>query len=168
MALDKQIESVLNTQINNEFWSAYLYLSMSAFFSKIGLPGFANWMKMQYHEENEHAMRIFNYVYDRGGQVTLKPIAEVETEWKNVLHVFEETLAQERKVTQKINECMELAIEKNDHATVKMLQWFVEEQVEEEAVASDVIDQLKLFDAKGSGLFYMDKKMAQRTLEGTS
>jgi len=141
---------------------------MSAYFSKISLPGFANWMKIQYHEENQHAMRIFNYIYDRGGKVTLMPINEVKVQWNGVLNVFEETLEQEQKVTQKINNCMELAIKKNDHATVKMLQWFVEEQVEEEAIASDVIDQLKLFNAKGPGLFYMDNKMAKRTLEETS
>lgn len=164
MAISKKIEKVLNKQINAELWSAYFYLSMSAYFYKTGLPGFANWMKIQYHEENQHGMRIFNYLNDRGGEVLLIPIDEVPTDWDGVLHVFQETLKHEIKVTHMINECMGMAIEEQDHATVSMLKWFVDEQVEEEATASEIIDQLKLFDGKGPGLFHMDKALAARTL----
>lgn len=163
MAISKKVEDILNKQINAEFWSAYLYLSMSNYFDANGIPGFANWMKVQFQEETSHGMKILNFVNERGGRVLLEPIAEVETEWKGVLDVFEETLKHEEKVTGLINDCMNVAIAEKDHATVNFLQWFVEEQVEEEATASEIIDQLKMFDCQGNGLYLLDKEFKTRT-----
>ena len=160
--LSKKLEEALNAQINAEFWSAYLYLSMSADMSDKGFSGVANWFNIQFKEEQDHAMKIFNYVLSRGGRVELKPIAEVETEWKNPLKAFEETLKHERVVTSLINELYYLATEEKDYATQSMLKWFIDEQVEEEESARDIIDKLKLIGDNGYGLYQFDKELAAR------
>ena len=162
MAISKSVEKILNQQINAEFWSAYFYLSMSNYFNANGMPGFANWMKIQFEEETFHAMKMLDYVNERGGRVILEPIAEVPAEWDGVLNVFEETLKHEEKVTALINECVNVAIDEKDHASVNFLQWFVEEQVEEEATVSEIIDQLKMFNCQGNGLYLMDKEFKTR------
>lgn len=161
--LDKKMENALNEQVNAELWSAYLYLSMSAYFENKGMSGFANWMKIQFDEEQAHALKIFNYIVERGGKVVLKPISEVKTEWDSVIHVFEETLAHEQHVTSLINQLTDLAIELKDHATRSFLQWFVDEQVEEEATVNEILDQMNMFEGKGFGLFQMDKEFKTRT-----
>ena len=130
--LSKKMEKALNAQINAEFWSAYLYLSMSAYFEAEGKSGFANWFKVQFKEEQAHAEIFMNFVYDRGGRVMLQPIAAVDTQWENPLHVFKETLKHEQKVTKMINELYAIAEEEKDYATRSMLTWFIDEQVEEE------------------------------------
>ncbi|MBC8485398.1 MAG: ferritin [Bacteroidetes bacterium] len=160
--LNQRLEKELNKQINAEFWSAYLYLSMSAFFESKNLSGFANWMKIQYHEENSHAFKLFDYVNERGGRVVLQPIATVDSEWKDVIDIFETALKHEQHVTSLINNLVNIAIEEKDHATSNMLQWFVAEQVEEEASVSDILDQLKLIEGKGAGLFMLDRELKQR------
>lgn len=157
------MENALNTQINEEFWAAYLYLSMSAYFTAEGLPGFANWMHVQAQEEVTHAMKIYSYVLERDGKVTLEPIKAVETSWKSPLAVFEASLAHEQKVTAMINKLVDVATEEKDHATISMLQWFVNEQVEEEASAKEIIDALKLIGDNGFGLYSIDKDLASRT-----
>lgn len=161
--LTKKMESALNTQINEEFWAAYLYLSMSAHFTAEGLPGFANWMHVQAQEEVTHAMKLYNYVLERDGKVTLEPIKAVATSWDSPLAVFEASLAHEQKVTAMINKLVEVAIEEKDHATRSMLQWFIDEQVEEEASAKAIIDSLKLIGDNGYGLYSVDKDLASRT-----
>ncbi len=161
--LNKKIEEAINKQINAELWSGYLYLSMAAYFEDENLPGFANWMKIQYEEEVSHAMKFFDYVNERGGRVILQPIDKVDTEWDNPVHAFEDTLDHERKVTGLINNLVDLSREENDHATFNMLQWFVEEQVEEEASAEDILNKLKMIDGKGHGLLMMDKELGART-----
>jgi ferritin len=163
MAINKNVEKILNEQINAEFWSAYFYLSMSNYFNANGMPGFANWMKVQFEEETFHAMRMLDYVNERSGRVILQPIAEVPSEWDGVLNIYEETLKHEEKVTSLINECVNVAIAEKDHATVNFLQWFVDEQVEEEATVSEIIDQLKMFNCQGQGLYLMDKEFKTRT-----
>ena len=163
MAINKNVEKILNEQINAEFWSAYFYLSMSNYFNATGMPGFANWMKVQFEEETFHAMKMLDYVNERSGRVILEPIAEVPSEWDGVLNIYEETLKHEEKVTSLINECMNVAIQEKDHATVNFLQWFVDEQVEEEAGVSEIIDQLKMFKGEGHGLYMMDKEFKART-----
>lgn len=163
MAINKNVEKILNEQINAEFWSAYFYLSMSNYFNANGMPGFANWMKVQFEEETFHAMKMLDYVNERGGRVILEPIAEVACEWNGVVNIYEETLAHEEKVTSLINGCMNVAIEEKDHATVNFLQWFVDEQVEEEAGVSEILDQLKMFKGEGHGLYMMDKEFKTRT-----
>ena len=160
--LNQRLENELNKQINAEFWSAYLYLSMSAFFESKNLAGFANWMKIQYQEENSHALKLFDYVNERGGKVVLQPIATVDSEWKDVIDIFETTFKHEQHVTFLINNLVNIAIEEKDHATTNMLQWFVSEQVEEEASVSDILDQLKLIEGKGAGLFMLDRELKQR------
>jgi len=160
--LSKKIESELNKQINAEFYSAYLYLSMSAFLASKNLSGFSNWMKVQFEEEQYHAIKLYQYVLDRGGQVLLDTIDKPKITWENIIDVFEDVLDHERKVTGLINNLVEIAMQEKDHATVNMLQWFIEEQVEEEANVSDLLDQLKLIGGKGSGLFMLDREAKQR------
>ncbi len=160
--LKKPIEVALNQQINAEFHSAYLYLSMSSYFQSIGMAGCANWMKVQYQEELAHATHFFDYVLERGGRVTLTPIGEVDVDFKSVLHVFEETLTHEVKVTGLINNLMDISIRESDHATKSFLQWFVDEQVEEEANVEQILNNLKLINGEGQGLLMMDREMQTR------
>lgn len=160
--LSKKLEEALNEQINAEFWSAYLYLSMAADMSDKGFAGISNWFNIQFKEEQDHAMKIYNYVLSRGGRVELKPIKEVETEWKNPLKAFEETLKHERVVTSLINELYDLALQEKDYATQSMLKWFIDEQVEEEESAQDIISKLKLIGDNGYGLYQFDKELAAR------
>jgi ferritin len=163
MALNKKVEEEINKQINAELHSAYLYLSMSAYFEAQGLAGFANWMKIQWQEEITHAMKFFDYVNDRGGRVLLQPIAAVEQQWDRPLQAFEATLEHEQKVTSLINNLYEVALDAKDHATASMLKWFIDEQVEEEANAQEIIDNLRMVEGKGNGLFMIDREMKQRT-----
>jgi len=135
---------------------------MSAFLASKNLSGFSNWMKVQFEEEQFHALKLYQYILDRGGKVELEKIEKPKTEWANIVNVFEEVLAHEEKITSLINNLVDLAIQEKDHATVNMLQWFVEEQVEEEANASDLLGQLKLIQGKGSGLYMIDKELKQR------
>ena len=162
MALNKNVEKILNQQINAEFWSAYFYLSMSTYLNANGMSGFANWMKVQFEEETSHGMKMVDFVNERGGRVILQPIAEVPSEWNDILNVFEDTLKHEEEVTNLINGCVNVAIEEKDHASVNFLQWFVDEQVEEEAGVTEIIDQLKMIGCKGNGLYMMDKEFKTR------
>ncbi len=162
MSLKKKVQDVLNNQINAELWSAYLYLSMSAYLETKGLSGFANWLKIQYQEENAHAMRLYDYVIERGGRVILKPIAKVDSEWNGVLELFKEVYAHEQKVTDMINNCMTIAIKEQDHATASMLQWFVDEQVEEEASCMEILDKLNLIGEDGQGMYMMNEEFRTR------
>ena len=168
MALNKNVEAILNNQINKEFWSAYFYLSMSNYLNTNGMSGFANWMKVQFAEETSHAMKMMDFVNERGGRVILDPIAEVPSEWEGVLNIYEETLKHEEIVTGLINECVNVAIEEKDHATVNFLQWFVDEQVEEEAGVSEIIDQLKMIGCQGNGLYMIDKEFKSRVFVDTT
>jgi ferritin len=156
------MEDELNKQINAEYWSAYFYLSMSAYCAGVGLAGAANWMRVQYREEIAHALKFFDYVIERGGKVELKPISEVPNEWNGIIDVFEETLKHEQIVTSLINNLMDVAIEEKDHAAKSFLQWYVDEQVEEEANVKTIIDQLQMVDGKGNGLFMIDKDLGLR------
>ncbi len=164
MALSKNVEKVLNEQINAEFWSAYLYLSMSSFLDREGFSGFANWLKMQYHEENQHAMKIYEYVLERDGKVLLDPIKEVQQEWDNITELFKDVYQHEQKVTKMINNCVSVALKEEDHATTSMLQWFVDEQVEEESNCRDILDKLKIIGGNGQGLYMMNEEFRNRTL----
>ncbi len=160
--LNKKLEEELNKQVNWELYSSYLYLSMSAYLASVNLNGFSNWMKIQFEEEQAHAMKLFQYILDRGGKVNLLAIDNPPSEWKDIIDVFEVTYAHEQEVTRLINELVNVAMIEKDHATVALLQWFVSEQVEEEATVSDILDQLKLIDGKGAGLFMLDRELKQR------
>lgn len=161
--INKEINDALNAQINAEFWSGYLYLSMANHFEAIGRKGFANWFRVQFKEEFDHAQIFINYVNARGGRVILTPIAKVQTEWESPLAAFADTLAHERKVTSLINGLYSLAESKNDFATRQMLNWFVAEQVEEEETAQDIIDNLELVGEDGTGIFQIDAQLGSRT-----
>ncbi len=161
--LNKKLEEALNAQINAEMWSAYLYLSMAAYCHENGNPGMANWFTVQFKEEQDHAQILFNYVVARGGRVLLAPIDAVETAWKSPLAAFENTLEHEQKVTGLINNLYGLATEEKDYATQSMLKWFIDEQVEEEEAAREIIDKLRMIKDNGYGLYMIDKELAART-----
>ncbi len=160
--LTKIMEEELNKQINAEYWSAYFYLSMSAYLDNKGLSGSASWMRIQYQEEISHALKFFDYIIERGGKVNLMPIAEVRKEWDGIIDIFEETLKHEQHVTSLIYNLMDIAIEQKDHAAKSFLQWYVDEQVEEESGVQTILDQLKMVEGKGNGLFMIDKDLGQR------
>lgn len=160
--IKKTVEVALNEQINAEFHSAYLYLSMSAWFQSIGLTGYANWMRIQHQEELAHATRFFDYVNERGGKVKLTPIKEVLVDFSGIVDVFEKTLIHEQTVTGLINRLMDISIQESDHATKSFLQWFVDEQVEEEANVEQILNNLKLIKGEGQGLLMMDREMQTR------
>jgi ferritin len=164
--LKEKIEKALNKQINAELWSSYLYLSMSSYFESISLTGFASWMIMQSQEEINHAMRLYNHIIERGGRVILEAIEKVPTDWKSPLHVFEETYKHEQKVTRLIEHLVDVADKEKDRATLNMLQWFVDEQVEEESSADGIVQRLKLIGDNGSGLFLLDNELGQRVFIG--
>ena len=159
--IKKNIEKALNDQINKEMYSSYIYLSMSAHFESIDLSGFANWMKVQALEELVHAMKIFNYVNERGGRVVLETIDKPQHSWDSPLAAFQHVYEHEQYVTSLINKLVDLAITERDHATNQFLQWFVEEQVEEEDTANGVVQKLKLVQ-DGGGLFMLDKELGVR------
>ena len=161
--LNKKIEEALNAQINAEMWSAYLYLSMAAFCHTNGNPGMGHWFEVQFQEEQDHAKILFNYVIQRNGKVDLKAIKEVPTTWESVLDVFESTLKHEQTVTALINNLFALTTQENDYATQSMLKWFIDEQVEEEENATNIIDNLKMIKDNGYGLYMLDKELAART-----
>ena len=160
--LNKKIEEALNAQINAELWSAYLYLSMAAYAHANGNPGMGNWFEVQFHEEQDHAKIMFNYIIQRGGRVELKPIDAVPTTWESPLAVFEATLAHEQKVTSLINNLFALTTSENDYATQSMLKWFIDEQVEEVENAQNIIDNLKMIQGNGYGLYMLDKELSAR------
>lgn len=160
--LKKTMLKAMNDQINAEMFSSYLYLSMEAYFQSISLKGFAAWMRAQAQEEMMHAMKLYDYIHDRGGKVNLEAIAKPETAWASPLAVFEAVLKHEEHVTSLINNLVDLAINEKDHASNNFLQWFVSEQVEEEASAGEVVEKLKLIKDNTSGLFMVDAELAKR------
>ena len=160
--ISEKLQKAINEQINAEIYSAYLYLSMRAYFDANDLPGFANWMYVQVLEEFTHSEKLYKYVTERDGVVTLKPIEGPETSWKNALSVVEGVLAHERKVTGLINNLVNIAMEEKDHATTNFLQWFVKEQVEEEASACEVVRKVKMLQDAPGGMFLLDNEMATR------
>ena len=160
--LKPSLENALNAQINAEMYSAYMYLSMSAWFDDHGLPGMSNWMKAQFQEEMFHTDKFFHYVLERGGRVTLTAIEAPPVEWDNALDAFEKTLAHEQHVTSLINDLASLSLDERDHATHNFLQWFIAEQVEEEATASEFVNQLGMVGNSGHGMLMLDREMATR------
>jgi ferritin len=160
--LSERMVEALNKQLNKEIYSAYLYMSMSAYSTYIGLKGFSHWFMVQYQEEMTHAMKFYDYINDQGAQVKLMAIDQPSTEFKSPLDMFERTLEHEKFVTRSINELVDLAIEEKDHATNIFLQWFVIEQIEEEGNDNDIIAKLKLVGEEGNGLLMLDKELAAR------
>ncbi len=163
--ISKIMQDAINEQIKNELYSAYLYLAMSAYFEERNLAGFASWLRVQASEEQEHAMKFYDYLHDRGGQVVLKAIEQPPAEWKTNLEVFEQVLEHEQKVTSLINKLYEQALKENDYPSQIMLQWFINEQVEEEKNASQIIENLKLIDARGTAVLMLDHDLGKRKSE---
>jgi ferritin len=160
--INKKMEKVLNKQINVETYSAYLYWSMSAALEYMNLPGFANWMRVQAQEEMTHAVKFFRHIVERGGRVTLIALDSPPVEWKGVEDIFMDVQKHEEKVTSLINELMDLALTEKDHAAAMFLQWFVTEQVEEEAMVHEILGKLKIAGTASAALYMLDKEMAQR------
>lgn len=166
--ISNKIQDAINAQINAEFWSAYLYLSMAQNFQAQGRPGIANWFLVQFKEEQAHAEIFINYLNQRGGRVRLEAIEAVPQEWATPLDAFEATLAHEQKVTALINNLFALSEEEKDYATRDRLFWFVSEQVEEEDNARTLIDKFKLIGDNGMGLYMLDQELASRSYNAPS
>jgi ferritin len=160
--LNKEMAQALNDQINREMYSAYLYMSMSACSNQTGLKGFANWFMVQYHEEMYHAMKMYEYVQRQGEEVKLEAIEAPPAEFASQLDMFTQTLAHEQYITSSINDLMELAIAKKDHATQIFLEWYITEQVEEEENDNDIIAQLKLIGNNVHALLMLDRELSAR------
>ncbi|MDE5727097.1 MAG: ferritin [Duncaniella sp.] len=161
--IKKEIEDALNAQVNAEFWSAYLYLSMSCYCTAAGRSGMANWFHVQYQEELAHAEALLNFVQARGGRVALQPIDGVPQNWDSIKDVFVSTLEHERKVTELINNLYALAEQNHDYATRQKLNNFIAEQVEEEETVQGIIDNIDLIGDNGTGLYQLDLELAKRT-----
>jgi ferritin len=162
--ISKQMAEALNDHLNKELYSAYLYMSMSSHAHHIGLKGFANWFNVQVQEELLHVQKAHHYLLDQGTKVILEAIDKPPTDFKSALDLFETTLNHEKQVTARINDLVGLANKENDYATSNMLQWFVDEQVEEETSVGDIIRKLKLVGNDGTGLLMIDKELSARIL----
>jgi len=162
MKISKKINDVINKQINNELFSSYLYLSASAYLTENNFVGAAHWMKLQAKEEVGHAMKFYSYILNRGGQIKLSSIDTPKSDWKSMIDIFQFAYEHEKKVTDMINGIMEVAKIENDYATEELLQWFIKEQVEEEANASFAFEKLKLVGDNIGGLFIIDGELGRR------
>ena len=162
MTLSKTIQDALNEHMNQEFYASYLYLSMSAYCEAINLPGFAHWMRTQSQEEYSHAMKMFDFIVDQKGRVILHPIDQPTIEFHSPLDLMQQTLEHERHVTRLINQLYQLAVREHDYPTQVHLQWFIAEQVEEEKVASNIVEQLKMIGEQGTPLLLLDRELAKR------
>ncbi|MFP4473338.1 MAG: ferritin [Candidatus Omnitrophota bacterium] len=160
--MDKKLYEVMNEQITKELFSAYLYLAMAADLEEKGLPGMAQWMKVQSREEITHGMKIFDYLNDRGEKVVLKGFEQPQSGYPSVKGIFEETLKHEQKVTASINTVYSTALDVKDHAAVGFMQWFVDEQVEEEKSASDILAKLSYIKENSMGILMLDKELGAR------
>ena len=160
--LSAKLQEVLNEQINKELYSEYIYLSMEAYMRSMDLDGIANFFQVQTQEEHFHAMKIYNFIIDKGGKVILKKIDAPPVDFKSVVDVFEQTLEHEKFVTKSINDLMDDAVKENDHAVISFLKWYVDEQVEEEANVTRILSKLKLIGGEGHGLLMIDQELSAR------
>ena len=161
--MSKKMIDALNEQIKNEFYSAYMYLAMSAYLADLGLPGFASWMRIQAQEEVTHANKMYDYVLSRGGKIVLKAIDAPPVAWKNPLDAMQAGLTHEKFVTKCINDLSDLAVKEKDHASQIFLSWYVTEQVEEEQSFGDIVNALKLIKGEGQGLLMLDRELGARS-----
>ena len=160
--ISRTLQDAFNDQIRHEIQSAYLYLGMSMYAHSVNLPGFAGWLRIQWQEELGHAMKFAGIVGDRGGRVTLQAIEKPPVDYKSPLEMFQEVLAHEQKISALINKLYEAALKENDYASQVELQWFIGEQVEEEKVASGIVEQLKMVGESGTPLLMLDRQLAAR------
>ncbi len=162
--LSDNMEKALNKQINKELYSSYLYFAMAADLEDKGYAGTAHWMESQAQEEISHAMRIYNFINERGGRAVLEAIDKPKKEWSSIKEIFEDSLEHEQKITASINALMDIAIEENDYATKSFLNWFVDEQVEEEDTVNEILDKINLIEDSKNGMYNLDKELGQRPL----
>jgi ferritin len=162
MQISSKMESAFNEQIREELESAYIYLSMAAYFEAENLPGMAQWMRAQSNEELEHAMKFYGHINERGGKVQLQALSAPPIDFGGPLDAFQKALGHEQHITRCIHDLYRLSMEENDYASLSMLQWFVDEQVEEEDNVGQVVEMLKLAGEKGQALFMMDRQLGQR------
>ncbi len=160
--LSENLQKAMNEQINKELFSEYIYLSMAAYFYSLDLDGFANWFTIQSKEENDHAMKFYYYVLERGGKVVLDKIEKPQSDFESIQEIFEITLQHEEFISKSINQLMDLSMKENDHASTSFLQWYVDEQVEEEANASKLLNKIKLNKDNQQGIFMLDAELAKR------
>lgn len=160
--ISKVMQEAFNKQINEELASAYVYSSMANYFEHLSLKGFAHWMRLQTEEELAHARRIITFMNDRGGRVILEGLSAPKAEWDSPLAVFKDAYEHECHISECINNLSTLAVNEKDHASHAFLEWFVTEQVEEESNADEIVQQLKLVEGAPSGLFLIDRELAQR------
>jgi ferritin len=160
--ISKIMQDAINDQIQKELYSSYLYLSMAAYFADKNLSGFAHWMRVQEAEEREHAMKLYDFILERGGKVNLKAIDAPKTEWTSTLEVAEEVAAHEAKVTASIYALYETALKEKDYPAQIMLQWFISEQVEEESNAAEIVANLKLIEKGGTAIYVLDHQLGKR------
>jgi ferritin len=160
--LKQNVLTLLNDQVNHELYSAYLYLSMAAYFQDKNMNGFAHWMKAQSGEEQEHGLKFFEYIFDRGEKVTLQAITAPPADWANPLDLFEQVLRHEQKVTSLIHSIYAAAVKENDYPTQVMLHWFIDEQVEEEKNAAEIVEYLKMAGDAPGALMMLDRQLGAR------
>jgi len=160
--LSPTIEKALNDQLHEEMFSFYLYLSMSAYLQSLNLTGMASWMAKQAKEELGHAMKFFEFIHERSGRVTLESLAKPDSEWASPQAAFEAALAHERHITSCIHKLVDLAQGERDHATANFLQWFVKEQVEEEATAEGIVNRFKMAAGHPAAMMFMDRELGAR------
>ena len=160
--ISNKLQDAINRQINSELYSAHLYLSMAAYFETLSLGGFSHWMKQQFHEEVSHSLKLFDFITDRGGRVALRSIDQPPIEFESVAAVMEMSLAHEREITAMIDSLYELAISERDYAAHVLLEWFVDEQVEEEKSLTEIVDHLRMVGDDGTGLLMLDARLRER------
>jgi ferritin len=160
--ISKAMQDAINEQIKHELYSSYVYLAMSAYAAGENYPGASRWLRMQANEEQAHAMKFFDHVSDRGGKVTLQALAQPPHEFTSLADVFGQVLAHEQKVTSLIHRLYETAVAEKDYAAQSMLRWFIDEQVEEEKNATEIVDALKMVGSTGTALFMVDRQLGAR------
>lgn len=163
--ISPRVQDAINEQIMHEFYSSYVYLSMSAHFERAGLPGFAHWMRLQADEEHDHAMRLYDHLNDRGGTVVLQAIKQPPAEFGSPVEVFQAALEHERRVTALIHDLYKVAVEEKDYPAEVELQWFITEQVEEEKSAGEIVDKLKLAGDHNAAILMLDQELGRRQPE---
>ncbi len=166
MKLSPKMQAAMNEQMRREFVAYYLYLAMAAWFARRNFSGFAAWMRAQAREEESHALKLFDYIDDRGGEISLEAIDKPKAEWKSVLAVFEAAKGHEAKVSQGIHKLYELALSEKDYAGQAMLQWFITEQVEEEKTSTHIVETIRIIGASSSALLNYDRELGSRNRAG--
>ncbi len=160
--MNKKVMSAMNTQINREFYASYLYLGIATYYENLGLDGFYSWMRGQAEEELEHAMKLYDFIFSRGGSVTLLPIEQPKLDFKGILEPFQAALEHERKVTAWVNEIADIVYEEKDHASRTLIQWFIDEQIEEEKTTADICEKIKMIGDNQALLYMLDKELLER------